>query len=297
MSITVSESIDGQSATESAGVVTCRRSFRVQLDAPSEYGALQALYATGIPARGDAYPAAPTGKATPKCSGKSATPADNTRTIFRVDVDYTNEARVIEQMQRDDPDVAPWSRDPRHEYEFSEYNVPLQIDFTTPTAKPLVNAAGEPFDPPLEVQAVYPKVSISRASQTYDQNVAAALIGSVNASDVTINGKVVTAGTARLLRWSGSEAVWLNPATSAAVDYYEEAIEIEIRSGGFDVSLRNEGFHVLADGVQSRIIFSDGQPPAVPQFLSADGTTITATPNYITFRPYEHKSWSAIGLA
>jgi len=294
--VSVAEIHDGQGAQEKDGVITCVRVYNVTISEPSSTGGLEALQAGGVPERGDKYPLKPDNKGTPICVGKSAVVADSTRRMYRVSVEYTNEARRVEINTQEDPDVAPWDRDPQHTYDVREYSEPLLVDRSA-TPLPVVNAAGEPFSPPQEVEAVYPTITVSRASLAYNQTTAQGLIGSVNSAEVTINGHAYAAGTVRLLKWAGVESEWIDNGTGDQQTYYDERIELEVHPAGFDLQVVNQGYHVLTpEGIPSRIVFADGQPPAVPQYLAADGKSITGTPNYLTFRPYAWADWTALGL-
>ena len=300
----VKEVLGGQGAAENDGIITADRSFLVTLTAASASGPLEAMYATDgvttIPAYGAQYPLGVTNKARARVVSKTVSPhaADTTRLVYVVTVSYSNKPEALELITSSNPDVAPWNRDPVYDYDFDNADVELDMDKASTPIR-VCNAAGDKLDPPVVVSEARPRIVISRAKTSYDLSTAISLINTVNAATVAVNGVNFSAGTLRLLKWSGRENTYTDSAGSDTT-YYEQVIELEYGAAGFDIVRVNEGLkEKTAGGSLLPILCADGSNTSTPRLLNANGTaaSIGATPNYLTFVPYAKSSWTALDLS
>jgi hypothetical protein len=295
--VSVTEIVSG-GAKVSGSILTCERRFLVTFDVADYGNPAQALYATGIPAKGDLHPTAITGVSRPRAIDKSAEQHEpSSRLIWRVTVEYSNDPGRIERT-RIEKDVneefsEDGSRGLMFAYDFTEREVALEEDYSDPV-KAVVNSVGDKFDPPVSVVKVRQRVIITRESLFYNQATAAALHDTLNDEAIEINGVNVAAGMARLVKWSGVSKEWSN-YDGVIITTYEEQIEIELANqDGFDLQVANTGYRYLKDGEPTRI-----PDITTPAYLNADGTDYqdggSITPVYIAFKPYRRALWSPLG--
>ena len=302
----VSEIANGASAEETDGIIRATRVFLVEFDTASSTNQVAALFAadgsTAVPAYGDQLNVAITGKPRPKVVSKTAALHDeaNSRCIWRVTVSYSSDPSKLSILTDIVSADLPWERDQLVEYDFIERDEELEIDNTTPTPKDVVNAAGDKFDPPIVVSRANGRIIVTRATQSYDFSDAYELFNTINAADVTIDGKTYAAGKLRLLRWVGAETLYTDEDGDETT-YYEEVIEIEANADGFDIEKRNEGYNYLSGGNKLATGYFDSAGNwynhSTPQQLNADGSwPYTSGAKTITFKPYAAAIWTAIGL-
>ena len=299
--VSVQERHSAQPATADTGVLELRREFIVTIDAAAYDGHVQALSASGIPTYGTPWPVEVEGYTRPVCrkvtAGLSA--PDASRTVYLVEAEYTNSRDYLGgggggTPESEDP---PWEADPTYEYDYLAKQVAFE---QTPNApyEQVVNTVGDPFDPQPERTSYTRKITITRASESWSPTVAKAVQNTINAAAISINGESIDANTAHLLRWSARTAAWENPNTGTSTTYYEETIELEVASDGFELILRNQGYRVRPAVGADPVIAKDagGQPVSAPVLLKEDGTIETDpdSAHYLSFQQYRIASWSPL---
>jgi hypothetical protein len=278
-------------------VTTFTRRYRVTLSAASAYGQDLAITATNIPTVGSYWPRTVSGRATPTVRNVSARPLDAaSRKLWEVTVSYSNETDSAGEKESE-AELAPWLKTPKYNYDFNDYAVALEYDNGSPTGRKVQNTLGEPFDPVPTVSKALRRITITRASVSYNDATADAITNTINNAPITIRGNTYAAGMLRLLKWS---AVSNEYATDQGVliDYFDETVEVEVGdyTYGHDLRILNQGYKELKDGTVQRAVDEEGNFEAQPVPLAADGTrlAVDATPVFQAFQPYRSADWSAL---
>lgn len=275
---------------------TFTRCFIVKTSGSSSTAADEILLDTGTPAMFAAWPKLVTGRRTPVVVAKTCAPlSQEAQDQWLVTVEYSNDPRKIQLTVTNSSE--PWDADPLFSYDFIRRDMVLEYDSD---GDPVVNSAGDPFDPPIMIEKVSRKITIKRATKaTYNPETAADLIDTINSDAVTVNGETIALGNARLLRWEGSDNIYYDDTGSEQV-YQDETIEIEVNIAGHDLDVLDMGYRYRPTAGSNPVKDTDenGTITPTPIFLNADGTKATSsTANVLTFSPYPSESWTAIGLS
>lgn len=298
--VSVEEQVKEQEASVDGEVITAIRRFFVQIDAPASDGAMQAVLAAALPAYRAKFPSGFGSYVVPTVRTKTAQPLDdNSRTLYAVTVNYSNEAPDPELIRNaEDTETLPWEEDPQFTYDVAEYPVAMENDFAdTPVA--VLNSVGDPFDPPVESVVSRRRIVVTYNDQNNNAASCSPYVNTVNQNAKTINGEAFAAQTLRLIRWTSQPAVYTEPDGTSSVTYYQVTVEFEHNPDTWDLSVRDQGYRVRpsvgADPVLA--VDADGQPKATPTLLNADGTEASASsPHYITFKPYVRSDWAALNI-
>jgi hypothetical protein len=302
MSVSVEEIVGGPANVDGA-ITTCQRMFNVMLDTnPASGDDLRALYASGLPAKGDLHPVQVTGVSRPRAIKKTAENIDGNRSLWRVTVEYSNDpARIEKTIAINDINTAPWERLPRYSYDVADYQVAMEYDAE---GTPVVNTVGDKFDPPIPKSRKLQRIIINRASEDYNAATAAGLTDTINDREISIDNKGFGIGTVRLVKWSGEKTVWADE-TGDESTYYEETIELEVANGdlksdgetllNFDLEVANTGYRYLVGGTPTRV-----PDVTTPVYLNEAGDDYQSgeitTPYYLTFKPFPVGDWEPLGL-
>jgi hypothetical protein len=280
------------------GSVKFIRRFRVKLSEPSNVGQDMALTATHggttIPLHGALWPVSVSGRPRPTVKTIQARPLDpNSRLLYVVTVNYDNAAAGGQSEQ----DKAPWLRKNAYAYDFVDQQFALQEDESS-QKKPVVNVNDEPFDPVPTVSKAIRRITITKASQTYNDSVASSLTNTINSSAVSIRGVSYPAKMLRLVRWGGASETWINDSGTEN-QYYTQTIEIEVGDSVYGHALRvlNQGYMEKIGGKVVRATDASGNPTPEPVLLTSTGVRLPTfgTPHFIEFQAYRTASWSALG--
>jgi len=214
---------------------------------------------------------------------------DSIRTAYKVKVEYSEPTGLV---STDTKEVAPWEEDPVVSYDFSNYQTTLEKD-KSDDKLPVVNSAGDPFDSQPMVDNNIMRVSISRASLSYDAQVAFNLVNTINEDIETVGGIDCPNHWAKLLKWAGSTATWKD-SDGREHYYYTESIEIEICMDSWDLKILDCGFR---DIEKAPLKDKDKKPVTSPALLNGAGyQNQSIKPVYLTFQGYKEASWSALNL-
>lgn len=283
--LSVKELHDKRNSATEDGVTTHRRGWLVVCDDPAD-GTAVALVANGIPNEGDTYNGA-------TLIRKEANPKDDSRTIFVVDGEYTDDPGEIEDMG-----VSPLDRPAEISWDYEEATAEYSKDHTTPTAKAVTNSAGEPFDPWPARDDGWLVITVTKNEATHDPAAADALKNTLNSAIVTIDGKTYAAGT---LKMSPIRAAKITERFNGAdVNYYRKTYILKARAAGWNHVLLDVGFNEKVGNEWKPIKDQDGEPVRMPWPLDGAGVkkaSPTDVPAELTFKPYASNAWTGITFA
>lgn len=187
-----------------------------------------------------------------------------------------------------DPNVVedPLSRPPDISFGFVEWEEIVDEDISN---NPVVNTAGDAYDPPVTRQNHLAVLSVSRYESTFNALLASQYKDSVN-SDVFFDAPV---GTAKIMDISAArEWSQFNQAYIWRVNY-----EFQFDPRGWTKKVLNQGYRQLVSGARRQILI-DGAPATFPCLLDSAGALLapTGTPVYRTFTVYPTLAFSTLGL-
>jgi len=259
-----------------------------------------------IPSLGDAHP----DYATAVCSDISAElENDADRTLWVVTCEYTtSDSNNSSDDPTDDPWEISWGAQNTREI---VANTKTATNATPPTGAkskgvvagaPIVNAAGDWFDPPIEEDRAILSLTLRKNKSSYDVNEAAEYINTCNDDAITIAGYTAAKWTARLVEYSGEER--FDRGGYWRVTYRILITEKATKDGneiGWQREVINQGYN-WADGSDNRypIVLTEGGELVKPWPLNDDGTyseTMATTDiNYLIFGTILEKSFSTLSL-
>lgn len=191
----------------------------------------------------------------------------------------------------------PWNDAPKWRWMANAFDVPMSIDATTPTAKVVMNTAGDPFENPPSELRVYGEL---RYSRNVDPN--SNLYDLIRTQMIEQNEDVVYGNSDQftIMRIGGGNGL-IVPARRAAM--WIEGCEPDVRDGvafasvnfAFrfytieyvdEVKIYSFGYNFLdpSDANKKKAIQYNGEPPRLPIPLDASGNKIdTVTSTSIPF--------------
>jgi hypothetical protein len=174
-------------------------------------------------------------------------------------------------------------------------------DNTTPTAKPYINAAGDPLENPPPSEDANPVVTIVRNEKKYDPKVVKLFKNKVNDGTCFASADGFFAGF-------DDQTLKVNDISAKRVYdpdwgvYFEVTYEFEVRPETWDVKILNAGLRSLGTttaGTALKQIVVQGHPVANPVCLKSDGTfdpTNPPAPNYLTFKQYAKVDFTPLNI-
>ena len=234
--------------------------------------------ASGIPQIGTTY-------------AVSATDTDNGARVVDIDprplddggcnweVDVTYSSKFDDSEAGNNPLSAP----AEFSGSFARYSAPLVKDLT---GAPVVNSAGEPFNPPVEIDDSRPVFTIKRNEGSYN------LQRRIDYQDA-VNSDVFLGIAVGLVKVSNISFV---RKFHNALEYYEMTYEFECRREGWLVSILDIGLNekIPPATVLTPIYETNG----VPQLLNGQGRKLTPglAPVFLPFVGYKRLPFAALGL-
>jgi len=250
----------------------------VETDNPAD-DQIMAAQATGLPRRGQAHPS----DAWLRCTGVELHERQGpTSFVFRV----TWEVRYAQPSGHENP----LERPPRLTSRSVITREPVDRDAA---GRLYVNAAGEPFDPPVTREFADQLLTIERNQASFAGFAAAAF-----AKTICSHWLMTWPPGTQLMDEIAAEDVEEDGLVYARVSF-----SILRRLDGWRVPRLNHGFRYVA-GISGglvkykQFVDADGQPLTKPRLLAANGTPLTAgaDPVYLIFDDYPEKDWSALNL-
>jgi len=182
------------------------------------------------------------------------------------------------------PEV-PTTQRPRVSFDWVEYERPLEQDAN---GDPIVNSAGDYFDPPVMTTVSNPLMRIERNEAGYNLGLVADCKGRIN--DALWFGRA--AKTWKCVNILGTETTGPDGEI-----YFIVVYEFEYKAEGWDIPVLDQGMHELVSSTKVKIRDSNGSWVSSPWPLNADGTKKAATDDaeFIVFE-YEQIDFTVFNL-
>ena len=219
---------------------------------------------------------------------------DENRKLWRVRVTYSSGDFDRESKKEDDP------IDERTYWSFAGMREPIVLEKDI-GGNAVLNGAGKPFDPPVEVDEVYQVLTARKNYYTLNSADLAGWFDKTN-SDVFRGNP---AGTVKVADIRAQDRF------RGTFEYVEATWEFHVKANGWKKEILNQGFHVRgADGEPDRALDNveiDGnvvkRPTDEPVLLRANGTRITNAdldggelPHYIEVEHLQSRAFADLNL-
>lgn len=215
--------------------------------------------------------------------------------VWDVEVEYSSEPlsqREQEEAQQQSPN--PLARAPQVRWASQQYAKAIHKDLD---GKALVNSAGDPFDPPVEVDRSRWVVTISKNVSSVPP-VILTYSDSINDNPFTIGGVTVEAKKAKLMALEISELQVEND-----IQFYVFTYAMEFRKEGWTLEVLDQGLRQKdPNDATLRIRIQDDGDPAQdvqsPWPLDGSGGKLADpkfdTVKFLEFRAYEERDFSIL---
>jgi hypothetical protein len=317
MANAVLETFEGRGAQITAGgnnregiKRTYKRRFQVVLVNAAD-GPLGAVLSLGIPRIGDPYVSGNVADLGARCHDVSPESTDEPRQFFVV-ASYSSDPKDFGDPNKETkgakdpndpkdkdsnnplqkPAVIEWGEGQYTEVVQKATLVQGEADGGDQDNQAVANSAGEPFDPPLEVERSFLTLTITRNQADFDPQQASGHKNAFNDDDFFgfEAGKVKCKSiTARTMFEQGQS-------------FYEVRYFFEIRES-WDYVFLDAGYWEIVDGKKKEIQLKNGRPVPAPWPLNGAGHAMTegdvqagANLQYRTFRVADKKSFDALNL-
>jgi hypothetical protein len=154
---------------------------------------------------------------------------------------------------------------------------------------PVVNSAGDYFDPPVSADDSRPTLRIVRNERTYDPIYANSWKDTLNAD--TFFG--FAPATVKLSVPLGE--LEYNPICGF---YYVVTYQFEVNANGWKKQILDQGMRQVVSGVKSNILDDNGEQISSPALLDGSGKKLATggTPASLTFEIYQESDFTQLGL-
>ena len=154
---------------------------------------------------------------------------------------------------------------------------------------PIVNSAGDPFDPPLVIDDSRPVLQITRNEATFDAGLA-------DAYKDTINSEPWRGNDAKT--WKVAEITGKREFHAEFGYYYVVDYEFHFRPETWTKRVLNQGMRAKSGSTRKAIATSDGTPISTPVPLDAAGAALApdGTPIWLEFEVYPSVAFSVFNL-
>lgn len=280
----VSENVAAPTSSIGANGRQHTKTFQVTVDTKNDSWA--AVTASGIPAYGEVHPDDLSAVVVDISSQETASTV-----IFHVVVTYETQTRnfVLSDNPLDDPVDIDWA--------FQAYEIGLERDVG---GAPVVNSAGDAFDPPYTVDRYHPVVTIVRNEATFNPTTALSKQGKLNDDSVRIAGLSISPGEGKLIDFAGRRA-YRNGRTYWVVTYrieFSDDKDFDDNVIGWTREFYDHGLYTkVGAGDRTRILDDEGQKVVVPHALDgAGGKGDKDTPKYRLFDVFETTAFEPLDL-
>lgn len=243
----------------------------------------------------------------PRVTSLEAQPIQESGLHFEVQAEYT-----IPDPSDDQNDTNPLDRPAEIQWSPSETTEPYFVDESDPP-RPVVNAAGEPFEQFLEREAGELTITITRNEETFNAAVADTFSHTVNAAAVTIDGTEFAPGTLKLspIQAQKVSEKWHYLGLDRPIVYYKVTYNLKARHQGWTHDVLNVGFNERVQVQETEngqpvtryklrpLVDATGLPVRKPQPLTAEGrakASPTDPPDVLAFYPYRLKDWTPLNF-
>jgi len=219
-----------------------------------------------------------------------------------VTVVYSTAPLKAEEKEKED-NKTPTNRKAKYQWTTNLFRESVEKDID---GNAILNSAGDGFDPPIERDASNWVVTITKNILSAPSWLLEYNNTPINDSEITIDGVVIEEKTARLATINIGDEQIENGTTFRVL-----TMQIEIKSGGWDVDVLDQGFRYLkepeggGDKVLTEILVKDDNKemvkPSTPQLLDGEGGLLP-TPvdpddaEFMTFSIYKAKDFSMLPL-
>lgn len=239
---------------------SARRTFLVLVSSVDDPPIL-AETADGIPRLGEAYP----GYEFLRVSKVDAAVDSTSELVYIVNVDYSNSVSGNESGDTENPLLQP----PEISWDFEESNEPVYQDGD---GIPILNSAGQTFDPPIELEVADPVLTITRNESSFNAAMAVLYANVVNSDSF----------------WGPPGQAKMKPITASRgfknnIYYWRVTYRIVFRpnypngNSGWTRNILDEGRYELkntANGPQLIPIMNAGAPASDPVLLDGSGSVL-----------------------
>ena len=221
---------------------------------------LEVRAAEGLPATGSFYP----GSTEFRAVRKDATAEDDDRLLWYVDIIY--QSQRFSGAAQTNPNIPPWELPPTVSYASVGTTRIFEkaYDEENELTIPVVNSAGDPFDPPLEddVQNLVIRISRNMAFLDVDPEWVDTYQGTVNAEDVVIGDLLLPGEQGRIATFQMTLQNWVDGAGENN-PYYAVSIDVERKKERQIREVIDRGFAVYET-------IPDTDPPEVLRFRAME---------------------------
>lgn len=251
MAFTVNLLFSGLSASVTPKKRSYVETYQVLLDAPSTAGVVADL--SGLPFFGKQYPGYPSAT----CTERSASPEDDTRLKWIVNVTYeTQDSEQNENQKTEEGELSDNPFDWRDRWEWipQKYTVTSEDAICNtdgmkvrPKGKsgPAVNAAGDVFDPGIEKDVALRVLRVTKVEKSYPswvenyENAINSDSFSIRKIGLFLNVKPFTAKMEPVQ----ASLKYHQPKDGVEISYVEVVIEIVIKFDGWRAKVQNRGLN------------------------------------------------------
>lgn len=253
----IGEKVEGRATIDDGFHRTYTRVFLVKTTSTQD-GPLTVTLATGVPRVWDPYTTNTDTDLGALCKSVSAQPTDSPF-LWEVTVEYDSVVRE-EGQQAENPLARPADID----WSFVPYVKAAQRDVF---GLPILNSAGQPFDPPPEMDDRRIQLTIQRNEETFDPLQAFEFQDATN-SDVFFGGGIAA--------WKVMSIKANGPHSENGVSFWRVTYEFEFRREGWFLRTLDQGFAELIDGSLTPITVK-GVVPSEPVLLDGAGRKLERT--------------------
>ena len=245
--------------------------------------------AVGLPKYNDSYPGMGNFGVTSRAFNRKSP------TLWDVTVTWT--CRTF-GGSHSNPDVDPLDQPYEYAWRSQVSREPIEMDAA---GNAILNAAGEPFDPPIQEDFYDSVLSITFNSGSFDEAAWRAARGNLNA-DEFLGG---APGTCKILDGNATQQ------RNGAITYWRVAVEVAYREDNWKRRVLNQGFRYAATDDSGTILkYEDGSvkytiacdkakhPLTKPILLAADGTRLAegADPIWLVLTTKKSVDYSSLGM-
>lgn len=191
----------------------------------------------------------------------------------------------------------PLDRPPEVSWSFAQFQRVAEKDMA---GNAILNSAGQPFDPPIQVDDSRPVCDIERNEDTFDPNIVFAYKDAINSDALDIGGLTVLPGQAKMSN-IGARRQFENSQYYWKVNY-----QIQVKADGWALSILDQGWYKTGNnGKPTPCLDDQGNEVTSPVLLDGNGGQLTLPPApagqpggpfFKTFDVYPELPFAALAL-
>lgn len=240
-----------------------------------------------------------------KCVNVSASPKDSDRKTWEVTVKWQTMKGSGSYDDEDENTTDPTTQRPKVSFGSTQYTKVVDKYYGAgeaqgSPAQPIQNSAGEPFDPPVQLEFSRTIIEISYNTRIFETNWMREFENTVNEKAETVGGMNIPAGEGRITTLDADPLYDDNDEL-----YWNVNAQIELNDDGYILKLLDQGFNYLDndDLTEFTVKDKDGNdvPASEPQKLNGTGgkwadESPAIDPQYLEFEIYFSKDWKSLNL-